>query len=193
MQNDGWTSADLEHFPENGHRYEIIDGDLFVSKQPHWHHQYTCTQVSTFLGVWSMQTGLGQTTQAPGLLFGEQDDVAPDVVWISLERRGTALGPDGKLHAAPELVVEVASPGSASQERDRKRKLALYSRRGVREYWIVDWRLRNVEVYRRKRKQLCLIETLHPRDTLKTPLLPGFACAVSDLFDRIPLGQPKAN
>lgn len=189
-----WTSADLDNFPDNGYRYEIIEGELFVSKQPHWHHQYTCTQISTFLQIWSLQTGLGQTTQAPGLLFGDKDDVAPDVVWISFERRDTALGPDGKLHAAPELVVEVASPGSVNQQRDRQKKLALYSRRGVTEYWIVDWLARNVEVYRRKRRQLQLIETLHQRDTLQSPLLPGFSCLVRDLFDQIPLGKtPKAH
>jgi Uma2 family endonuclease len=190
MQNDHWTSADLEAFPDNGFRYEIIEGELFVSKQPHWHHQFTCARITTFLESWSMQTGLGQTNAAPGLLFADDDDVAPDVVWISYKRRARALGKDGKLHAAPELVVEVLSPGSANQRRDRESKLGLYSRRGVREYWIVDWLTRKVEVYRRKLRRLRLVETLNQKDTLQSPLLPGFSCAVHDLFDQIPLGQP---
>ena len=149
-----WTSRDLETFPDDGKRYEIIDGELYMSKQPHWHHQRVCTRIITLLSAWCEQTGAGQTNFAPGVIFAEDDDVAPDVVWISNERLASALQPDGKLHAAPELVVEVISPGSVNEQRDREAKLKLYSRRGVREYWIIDWRLRQVEVYRREQQAL---------------------------------------
>ncbi|MDQ5851540.1 MAG: Uma2 family endonuclease, partial [Chloroflexota bacterium] len=88
----------------------------------------------------------------------------------------------GKLHAAPELVVEVLSPGGANERRDREAKLKLYSRRGVREYWIVDWRQRQVEVYRRAQAQLHLTETLYEDDRLQSPLLPNFAVQVRQLF-----------
>jgi len=192
VQNDShWTTADLADFPDNGYRYEIIRGELFVSKQPHYHHQYTCTRLGTFLEIWSMQTNLGQTIFAPGLIFADDDNVAPDVVWISFERRATALGDDGKFHQAPELVTEVLSPGSVNERRDRQSKLDLYSRRGVDEYWIVDWVARQVEVYRRKRRKLHLVETLHQKDVLQSPLLPGFSCKVRDLFDQIPIGRPS--
>ena len=116
------------------------------------------------------------------MIFADDADVAPDVVWISHTRRATALGPDGHLHAAPEVVVEVLSPGSLNERRDREAKLKLYSRRGVLEYWIVDWRMRQIEVYRREQLALHLVATLHPTDTLTSPLLPGFACEVATLF-----------
>ncbi len=177
-----WTSADLELFPDNGKRYEIIDGELYVSKQPHWDHQFVCTRLCRFLDEWNDQTGAGVVTGAPGLIFADDDDVAPDVVWISRERLATALGDDGKLHAAPELVVEDLSPGGANERRDREAKLKLYSRRGVREYWIVDWRQRQVEVYRRAQAQLHLAETLYEDDRLQSPLLPNFAVQVRQLF-----------
>ncbi|MGH9766022.1 MAG: Uma2 family endonuclease [Blastocatellia bacterium] len=190
MQNDShWTTADLADFPDNGFRYEIIGGELFVSKQPHFHHQYTCTQLAAFLQNWSIESKLGQAIFAPGIIFADDDNVAPDVVWVSFERRATAVHKDGKFHQAPELVVEVLSPGSVNELRDRKAKLDLYSRRGVEEYWIVDRIARQVEVYRRKRRKLHLVETLHQKDTLQTPLLPGFSCLVRDLFDQIPIGQ----
>ncbi|MGH9755685.1 MAG: Uma2 family endonuclease [Blastocatellia bacterium] len=194
MQTDPhWTSADIANFPDNGFRYEIIEGKLFVSKQPHYHHQYTCSQVVTFLQTWSMQTGLGQTIIAPGLIFADDDDVAPDVIWISYERRDIALGDDGKLHLAPEIAIEVLSPGKSNIDRDRKDKLALYSRRGVLEYWIIDWLARQIEVYRRKGKRLRLIETLRQGNKLESPLLPGFSCQVRDLFDQIPIGKRTKN
>lgn len=177
-----WTSADLEVLPDDGKRYEIIDGELFMSKQPHWHHQFVCLRLGRFLDEWNDRTGIGVALVAPGLIFGDGDDVAPDVVWISKERLATALAPDGKLHSAPELVVEVLSPGTANERRDREAKLKLYSRYGVREYWIVDWRQRQLELYRREQAALQLVATLFEQDEVTSPLLPGFTCRVGQLF-----------
>lgn len=177
-----WTSADLAVLPDDGKRYEIIDGELYMSRQPHWHHQQACMRMAAALDAWSRQTGAGEANLAPGVIFAEDNDVAPDVIWISQSRRATALGPDGHLYAAPELVVEVLSPGGANERRDREAKLKLYSRRGVLEYWIVDWRTQQIEVYRREQLALHLVATLYSTDTLTSPLLPGFVCQVATLF-----------
>jgi Uma2 family endonuclease len=178
-----WTSADLEVMPDDGKRYEIIDGELYMSKQPHWHHQYTCVRLAAELDTWNKMAGAGRVNLAPGLIFAEDDDVAPDLIWISNARLAVSLREDGKLHDAPELVIEVLSPGLTNEKRDRGAKLKLYSRRGVDEYWIVDWLVRNVEVYRRQNAALHLVATLREPDTLTTPLLPGFSCTVGSLFD----------
>jgi Uma2 family endonuclease len=183
-----WTSADLEAFPDDGKRYEIIDGKLYVSRQPHFYHQVTCSTVNGQLFVWNEQAAAGVVSEAPGLIFAEDDDVAPDIAWISHERLRTSLRTDGKLHAAPDLVVEVLSPGARNERRDREAKLRLYSRRGVLEYWIVSWQRREVEVYRRADLALQLVATLLESDTLESPLLPAFACPVRQLFANIPLG-----
>ncbi len=79
-------------------------------------------------------------------------------------------------------MVEVLSPGSANERRDRVLKLALYSRQDVQEYWIVDCRLRRVQVYRRAGSALDPVSTLTDDDTLTTPLLPGFSCPVRRLW-----------
>jgi Uma2 family endonuclease len=177
-----WTSADLESLPDDGKRYEIIEGELYMSKQPHWHHQFACLQIARFLQDWSEKTNLGQANFAPGLIFTDDEDVAPDVVWISHARLQMALEADGKLHGAPELAVEVLSFGAQNERRDREAKLKLYSRRGVHEYWIVDWQKRQMEIYRRENAALHLVATLFENDTLQSPLLPGFACKVKELF-----------
>ncbi len=122
---------------------------------------------------------------APGLIFDDDDDVAPDVVWISQERLAKSLHPDGKLHAAPELAIEVLSPGMINERRDREIKLKLYSRRGILEYWLVSWQERRLEVYRREEAALKLYSTLYANDLLQSPLLPGFSCQISQLFDEI--------
>ena len=181
-----WTSADLELLPDDGKRYEIIDGELYVSKQPHWYHQLVCMDLAFPLQHWSRETGAGVVNGAPGVIFADDDDVAPDLVWVSKERLATALAPDGKLHAAPDLVVEVLSPGTTNERRDRDAKLKLYSRRGVREYWIVDWQRRQVEVFRRVDAALQLIATLLEGDSLQSPLLPGFALPIGGLFAQVP-------
>lgn len=180
-----WTSTDLESLPDDGKRYEIIDGELYVSTQPSWHHQHTCFRIAKALDSWNDKTGAGHVNLAPGLIFAEDDDVAPDVVWLSNERLAVTLCEDGKLHAAPELVIEVLSPGRANERRDREAKLKLYSRRDVSEYWIIDWRKRQVEVYRRHDLGLHLFATLQAADTLTSPLMPGFACPLLTLFSPV--------
>lgn len=176
------TSADLGLLPEDGKLYELIDGELYVSRQPSWDHQYSCVRLGRFLDEWNEQTGLGVVNAAPGVIFAEDDDVAPDLVWISHGKLSTALGEDRKLHSAPEMVIEVLSPGFSNQQRDRQAKLKLYSRRGVEEYWIVNGLKHEVEIYRHDGMGLRFCITLGGEDLLESPLLPGFSCPVSKLF-----------
>jgi Uma2 family endonuclease len=172
--------------PEDGKLYEIIAGELHVSRQPHYYHQRVCGNILTLLETWNKQTGTGEASFAPGLIFDDDDDVAPDVVWISAARLAGSLEDDGKLHTAPELVVEVLLPGARQERRDREAKLKLYSRRGVQEYWIADWRSRQLEVYRREQTELGLTGTFFEGDALTTPLLPDFSIKVSEFFEGIP-------
>ena len=182
-----WTLADLEGVPEdNRYRYEIIDGELYVSSQPSFGHQMACVSTTVALVLWNREADAGLVVTAPGVIFADDDNVAPDIVWISKESLATALWSDGKLHVAPELMVEVLSPGSTNVRRDRDAKLKLYDRRGVREYWILIWQRREVEVYRRADTALLLVGTLREEDVLESPVLPGLRCAVRDLFAGIP-------
>jgi Uma2 family endonuclease len=180
-----WTSQDLEILPDDGKRYEIIDGELYVSKQPDIEHQLICTRVWELLQLWSRQTKSGIAIAAPGVIFADDDDVAPDVVWISRDRYTLARQRDGKLHSAPELMVEVLSPGKTNERRDREFKLWLYSRRGVLEYWIISWIEQQLELYRRDEAMLKLHSTLYKADLLRSPHLPGFNCQVSQFFEDI--------
>ena len=177
-----WTTADLELLPDNGNRYEIIDGELFVTRAPHWEHQRVCSNTCTELNLWSRQTGLGKAASGAGIIFTDADNVIPDVVWASNERLAVLLDDAGHLTAAPELVVEVLSPGEENERRDREVKLKLYASQGVQEYWIADRRLQQIQVYRRKNATLVLVVTLFVNDELTSPLLPGFSCPVARLF-----------
>lgn len=175
-----YTSADLELIPAvEGKRYEIIDGDLYVSHAPSYEHQDTSGAIYEELQVWSRASGLGRAVMAPGVIFAEDDDVIPDVMWMSWDRLRTGRDTAGHFVVAPELVVEVLSPGSGNERRDRQVKLKLYSRQGVHEYWIVDWQRREIKVYRRSEQALTLVATLVDGDVLETPLLPGFSVPIA--------------
>ncbi|MBW4482970.1 MAG: Uma2 family endonuclease [Tildeniella torsiva UHER 1998/13D] len=178
-----WTTKDIEALPENEWvRYEIIDGELFVTRSPHCKHQQVAGRIFAALDAWSIAQGFGEAFIMPGLIFSDSDNVSPDVVWGSTERIAQIQDEAGHLQGAPELVVEVLSPGKANEERDRSAKLKLYSIQGVLEYWIVDRTAQRIEIYRREQAQLTLITTLLAQDTITSPLLPGFAVGVARLF-----------
>ncbi len=177
-----WTSADLEFLPENDYRYEIIDGELYMTRAPHWKHQKVILAIGKFLDIWSNQSKLGETVINPGIIFTDDNNVIPDLIWISHERLESSVDEGGHFTSAPELVVEVLSQKSNDIKRDKEIKLKLYSNRGVREYWIVDWQLKQVEVYRRQEAKLTLTITLINDDLITSNLLPNFSCQISDFF-----------
>jgi Uma2 family endonuclease len=177
-----WTVADLDLLPDDGRRYEIIAGDLVVTRAPHWKHQTVSVKIATALENWSQQSRLGEAAINPGLVFSETDSVIPDVVWASYERLETMLDDAGHLIAAPELVVEVLSAGEKNERRDREAKLKIYSAYGVLEYWIADRNQGKVEVYRREQGVLTLALSLYARDELTSPVLPAFGVQVSQFF-----------
>lgn len=123
------------------------------------------------------------------MVFSDEDAVAPDIAWVSTGRVRHLVNERGKLRAAPDLVVEVLSPGAVNEERDREAKLRLYSRWGVREYWIVSWELVEVHVFRRVDAALAIAATLVADDVLTSQLLPGFSARVGALIVRPPRGE----
>jgi Uma2 family endonuclease len=141
----GWTVDMLDTLPDDGKRYEIIDGELFVTPAPYLVHQMVVGELYALLRGYLRMNPIGRAFVAPAdVRGGERTSVEPDVfvipqvkgpfprVWSPL---GTLL-----------LAIEVLSRHTARV--DRGRKLALYQREGVREYWIVDVDSRLVERWR---------------------------------------------
>jgi Uma2 family endonuclease len=184
-----WTVAELDRLPyDEWRRHEIIGGELYVSTAPHFEHQSACTTMLIELGPWNDQAQRGRVAVAPGLIFSDVDAVIPGAVWVSRAQLAALADDAGHLRGAPELVVEVLSAGAANERRDRELKLGLYSRYGVDEYWLVDWRAQMVDVYRRLGQadlaatRLQHVAHLTRDDRLTSPHLPGFALVVGRLF-----------
>ncbi len=178
-----WTLYDLDTLPQNeGTTYEIINGDLYMTRSPHYLHQQVVGRIFRELDSWSEATGWGETILFPSLILSSTDVVIPDLVWVSKGRFPAIRDEAGHLTAAPHLVVEVLSPGEDNRKRDRESKLKLYSIYGVEEYWIVDRFAPQVEVYQRDQAQLSLAKTLVYGDLLLSPTLPEFEGVVDRFF-----------
>jgi Uma2 family endonuclease len=142
----GWTYEEFARLPDDGNRYEVIAGDLYVTPAPGTPHQIAHARFFTELRVFATnQHGLGEVLSAPlDVLFAEGDYLQPDILFIRAEHQDfqTKRGIEGP----PDLVVEVLSPATSKQDRGIKReRYALY---GVPEYWLIDAERGRVEVYR---------------------------------------------
>lgn len=188
------TVSALEGLPEgDGNRYELIEGELHVTTQPNLEHQLVADAVCREIYLWDRRTKAGGlAVSAPGIILAEDEAFAPDVVWYSAAGRAAHLRADGKFYGPPDLAVEVLSQGKKNEKRDRELKPARYAFWGVREYWLVDRFARQVVVHRPEGPSYRIVAALGPGDTLSSPLLPGFACPVAELFADLPAAPPAA-
>ena len=178
------TIDDWEAMPHgDGNRYEIIEGELFVSCSPGLTHQVVFGNL--FARIWNFlnTNRIGTVVGGAGVILSNYSGVIPDLIFFSHDVRDTLVKND-RVHGPPSLVVEILSPGSSNIRRDRVVKLQLYAKHGVAEYWIVDLKNRAIERYVNQGSTLTLQETLGENDTLTTPALPGFSCHISEIFSQ---------
>jgi Uma2 family endonuclease len=179
-----WTYEDYLRLPDDGNRYEVIWGSLYVTAAPIYPHQYAVLKLSRFLDEHVSAAELGTVLTAPFdvlLPLGIGTPVEPDVLFF---RAGNEpVGEDKNFEGVPDLIAEVLSP--KTRRRDRTVKLQAYQDAGVPEYWLVDPRDRTVEIYILGRD---LRYTEHCRggegDRVRSAVLPGFDLAVAGLFPR---------
>lgn len=177
------TIADLDVFPDDdGNRYELIGGELFVSRAPGIPHQLVLNNLQLELGVYLRTHPIGILVPGAGAIFSDYDAVIPDLCFVCHERWDEVVTGE-KFTGAVDLVVEITSPGKANRQRDLDAKRRLYSRYGVREYWIVDTEHRSVLILRLQGSSLDEVATLSGSDELTSPLLPGFSLKVQTVFD----------
>ncbi|WP_428278709.1 Uma2 family endonuclease [Candidatus Palauibacter sp.] len=140
------TWQDVQQMPDDGNRYEAIEGDLYMTPAPSPRHQILLLRLYDALAAVLRERHGGVLLVAPvGVEFPSTGEgVQPDILFVSDERRRIIR--DTSVRGAPDLVVEILSPSTASHDRGTKRRL--YERQGVREYWIVDPDDNAVDVWR---------------------------------------------
>jgi Uma2 family endonuclease len=174
-----WKTSDLDRLPDDPFlQYEIIDGELFVSRRPHLHHARILSNLVVNLHAAVRACG-GEVLPEPGIVWGAEmeDNVIPDLAVVLPDRLHLAVGPT--LSGAPNIAVEIVSESTRTLDYVHKRYL--YERTGAQEYWIVDRFERCVQVWSFTGDRATSV-SYGEADTLTTPLLPGLAFPVRDLW-----------
>jgi Uma2 family endonuclease len=166
-----FTVADLDSMPDDGNRYEIIEGELFVSRSPSLEHQRVSGNLFANFAFFLPDNPIGEIIATPRVIFSDHSAVIPDLVFISRARR-EKIATGRHITGAPDLVIEILSPGVENEQRDRFAKRQLYAKYGVREYWLVILEGRSIEIYALEEETLKLYRTLEEQEELTSMLLP---------------------
>jgi Uma2 family endonuclease len=170
--------ADLERWPDDGRRYELYDGEVYVVPSPLLLHQIVAGRLHVILSDHVDEHG-GIVLFAPlDIVLTEHDVVQPDLLLFAKERQHL-LHPEKVTRVPPDLAIEILSPSTAGN--DRGRKMQLLARHGVREYWLVDPKAVRVEVYWLSGDQFALASTAAGDQAVQSPLLPELSLAPVDL------------
>lgn len=174
-----FKADDIWDTPEDGNRYEVIDGQLYVTPPPKYSHQKSSSRLHLIIGpvVWREQ--LGDMLMAPiGVVLDPESGVQPDLVFVANDR--LHLVSERGIEGAPTLVVEVLSP--STRARDRGVKMRRYEAAGVPHYWIVDNDAPTVETYENGSDGFRLTGTYGPGTVLRSELFPGLDIRLDDVW-----------
>jgi Uma2 family endonuclease len=175
------TVADLDACPDDSNRYELIGGELFVSRAPGIPHQRVILNLEVSISNYLKNNPNGILVPGAGAIFSDYDAVIPDLAFVRNERWDKVV--TGEKFTGPlDLVIEVLSPGAENRRRDLLVKRQLYGKYGAQEYWVVDSENRLVEAYRLREDRLESVATFRNSDEITTPLLPGLRLSLSEIF-----------
>lgn len=160
-------------------RYEIVDGDLYVVPAPIPYHQKVSRNFEFLLYEYVKKHDVGEVLHAPcDLLLSESDVVQPVIMFIAKDQ--LSIITDANIQGAPTVVIEILSP--SSEKRDRGAKQKLYARAGIQEYWIVDLRVKTVEVLRLTLSGYSQHAYFQVEDSLHSLIFPHLTIPLLDVF-----------
>src|SRR5436305_6727079 len=174
-----WTYSNYIALPDDGHRYEIVNGVLFMTPSPSGAHQDAVGEFFSYLRTHVKLAGLGVVRMAPfDVVLGPQMVFQPDILVVLNANREKIM--ENYILGAPDLVIEVASPGTATH--DRHKKFDAYARAGVPEYWIADAEAHTVEVWVLEANEYRSLGLFRGKATLPSHVLPEFTVRVEQFF-----------
>jgi Uma2 family endonuclease len=173
------TYTDLLSWPEDGRRYELYDGEVRELSAPFPRHQLAMLELLDKLRSYARSAG-GLVLVSPiDIVFDELNVLQPDIVFFTAARRHH-VQLDRAIRVPPDVAIEVLSPGTASHDRGRKRRM--FERFGVPQYWILDPDLERLEVLALNRGRYVRAAEAGRGDVFQSAQLPGFACQVDSLL-----------
>jgi Uma2 family endonuclease len=175
------TVADLDACPEDSNRYELIEGELFVSRAPGISHQRVLNNLQFAFGLYLKESPIGILVPGAGAIFSDYDAVIPDIAFVRNERWDQVVTGE-RFTGALDIVIEIVSPGAENRRRDLLIKRQLYGKYGVQEYWVVDTENRYVLIHQLEGQSLDLVATLREDDEITSLILPVFHVPVSSIL-----------
>ncbi len=175
------TYQEYRLLPEDGKRYELMEGDLFVSPAPSPWHQTVSGRMLHMLMTQLQDSGLARVFPAPiDLVLEPESVVQPDLVQVGRARKHIVT--ERAIEGAPDVVVEILSPGS--RDRDKHIKRRLYERFAIPEYWVVDPDLGRIEIWRIEAGRYGIRAQLDRASTLTSPDFPELSIPLLPLFQQ---------
>ncbi len=173
-----FTYEDYLNTPEDK-RYELLDGNLVALSSPEEFHQRVSILLGSKLVQVAVENRLGKVYHAPfDVVLSNTDVVQPDLIFVSNERADIIT--PANIQGAPDLVVEILSPSTAT--RDKTFKRSLYARHGITEYWMVDLTEKTITILRLGEHGFEVVDTYGEGETLTSPTLQGFTLNLDDIF-----------
>ena len=181
-QQGQWTYEDYAAIPEDGHRYEVVNGVLYMSPSPNLGHQSIVGEIFAYLRDFAWSGELGEVFIAPvDVELNEGNVVQPDVLVVLKEHLGRLR--KSRVIGAPDLVVEVASPSTTRH--DMHAKLDAYASAGVPEYWMVNPDAQAVKVLILEHGVYSSLGVFSGQAMLPSQVMRGLPVRVEQFFSRI--------
>ena len=171
------TYEDYLHFPDDGNRYEIIDGELYLNPAPNAKHQIVLLNIVRALDRYARAKACGEVFFAPfDVVLSKHNVVQPDVLYISNEQMEIITA--ANVQGAPDIAIEILSEGTRKKDETKKRRA--YERFGVSEYWMIDpIDEDSVRIFRFKGRKY---DRRIVGGNITSPLLPGFSLPLREVF-----------
>ncbi len=173
------TFAELSAWPEAGRRYELYDGEVREVPAPMPRHQLAMFELAVRLRTYVRGQGGVVLVSPIDIVFDDTNVLQPDIVVFTAARKHV-VDLDRVVSAAPDVAVEVLSPGTAGH--DRGRKLRWFERFGVQEYWLLDPAAESIEIRSLVAGRYVLMAEAGRGDSFGSSVLAGFSCAIDALL-----------
>jgi len=181
VKSPPFTIHDYRKMPDDGHYYQVIEGELYMSPAPSNFHQIIVGNIYFIFRSFLQVNPIGQVRVSPFDVYLTPNTVVqPDVLYVSKENAAIII--DAGVEGAPDLVVEILSPGTRALDLGPKR--AIYARTGVKELRIVDPIALTIQVYRLQINAELPEAAYNATATFTSPLLPGLTISTAEIFQQ---------
>ena len=178
-QSKVFTYQDYLDLPEDGNRYEVINGDLIMVPGPNTDHQNVSGNLEFELRMFVKKHQIGKVYDAPyDVVLSENNVFQPDIMFVSNEN--SKIIKEKNITGAPDLIMEISSPATGYYDLTEKKEI--YAEFGVKEYWIVDPKKQWVEIYTNETKKFKSEQRLETSGILKSRVLDVFEISLQKMF-----------